>query len=135
MRTISQLLLTFLLNACWQIALITTVAALCARLLRGASARYQNLLWVTALAFSFGLPVLTWAHILSGHYFSEPPRTIVQPASGDFVPPPQLNLDAQEPLPMALNEAPPFIAINRNVAAVVIVLYLLFLCYRSGKLF
>src|SRR5262249_49397715 len=50
-------------------------------------------------------------------------------------PPPQLILDAQEPLPMALNEVAPFIAINRNLAAVVIVLYLLFLCYRSGKLF
>ena len=59
MRTISELLLTFLLNACWLIALVTAVAALCARLLRGTTARYQHLLWVIALAFSFGLPVLT----------------------------------------------------------------------------
>ena len=35
MKTISQLLLTFLLNAGWQVALITTAAALCAWLLRG----------------------------------------------------------------------------------------------------
>src|SRR5262245_23994200 len=135
MRTISQLLLTFLLNACWQIVLIATVAALCARLLRGTTVRYRNLLWVTALAFSFGLPVLTCAPLFGGPFFSEPPRATVQPVRGAFIPAPQLILDAQEPLPMASNEAPPYIAINRNVAAVVIVLYLLFLFYRSGKLF
>ena len=75
MLTISQPLLTFLLNACWQIALITAIAAFCAWLLRGTAARYQHLLWVTALAFSFGLPVLTCAPLLGGAFFSEPPRT------------------------------------------------------------
>src|SRR5215813_8779570 len=109
MRTISQLLLTFLLNACWQIALIATVAALCARLLRGTTVRHQNLLWVTALAFSFGLPVLTCAPLLGGPLFSEPPRAIVQPVRGEFIPAPQLMLGAQEPSPMAPNEAPPYI--------------------------
>ena len=44
MLTISQPLLTFLLNACWQIALITAVAALCSWLLRGTTARCQHLL-------------------------------------------------------------------------------------------
>ena len=66
MRAISQLLLTFLLNACWQIALITLAAALCAWLLRGTSARYRHLLWVIALASSFGLPVLTSSRLLEG---------------------------------------------------------------------
>jgi beta-lactamase regulating signal transducer with metallopeptidase domain/uncharacterized membrane protein YkoI len=135
MRTISQLLLTFLLNACWQIALVTAVAALCARLLRRTSARHQHLLWVTALAFSFSLPVMTSAPLLVGAFFSGPPRTIVQPASGGFVPTPQLTPDTQEPLPKALNEATPFILINRNVAVVVLLLYLFFLCFRIGKLF
>src|SRR5215813_618760 len=135
MRTISQLLLTFLLNACWQIALVTAVAALCARLLRRTSARYQHLLWVTALAFSFSLPVMTSAPLLVGAFFSEPPRTIVQPAGGVFVPTPQLTLDTQEPLPKALKEATPFILINRNVAVSVLLLYLLLLYFRIGKLF
>src|SRR5215471_3233555 len=138
MRTISQLLLTFLLNACWQIALVTAAAALCARLLRRTSARYQHMLWVTALAFSFSLPVMTCAPHTVGAFFSEPPRAIVQPAGGGFVPTPLLPLDTQEPLPIAppaaLKEAAPFILINRNVAAVVVALYLLFLCYRGGKL-
>src|SRR5262245_44030644 len=139
MRTISQLLLTFLLNACWQIALITAVAAICARLLRGTTARYRHLLWVSALAFSLGLPVFTCSHLSGGVFFSELPRTMVQRANEDFAPLPQLIPDTQAPLPTAaprsLKDAVPFIPINKNVAVVVVVLFLLFLCYRSGKLF
>jgi len=138
MRTISDLLLTFLFNACWQIALVTAVAALCARLLRGTTARYQHLLWVIALAFSFGLPVLTCLPLTGGVNTSEPPRTIIQPGGGGYVPAPQLIQDTQEARPSSspptLNEAVPFIPINRNVATVVLILYLLFLGYRSGKL-
>ncbi len=139
MRTISQLLLTFLLNACWQIALITAIAAFCAWLLRVTTARYQHLLWVGALAFSIGLPVLTCLSLSGGDDSSEPPLTIVQPARGEFIPSPQLIPDmassAPSSPPTTLNDAAPFILINRNVAAFVIVLYLLFLLYRSGKLF
>ena len=139
MRIISELLLTFLFNACWQVTLVTAVAALCARLLRGTTARYQHLLWVIALALSFALPVMTSAPLLVGAFFSEPPRARVQPASGAFAPAPQLIPDTQASLPTAppaaLKETAPFILFNRNVAAVVIILYLLFLCYRSGKLF
>jgi beta-lactamase regulating signal transducer with metallopeptidase domain/uncharacterized membrane protein YkoI len=139
MGTISQPLLTFLLNACWQIALIAAVAALCSWLLRGTTARIQHLLWVTALTFSFGLPVLTCAPLFGGAFFSEPPRTTVQPAGGAFSQPPQLIPDTQSSLPTALpaalEETAPLILINRNVAAVIVALYLLFLCYRSGKLF
>jgi bla regulator protein blaR1 len=139
MRTISQPLLTFLLNACWQIALITAIAAFCARLLRGTTARYQHLLWVTALAFSFGLPVLTCASLLGGAFISEPQRTTIQPSEEALAPATQLVPDTQSSLPTAqpaaLEETAPFILINGNVAAVIVVLYLLFLCYRSGKLF
>src|SRR5262245_32195176 len=138
MRTISELLLTFLLNACWQIALVTVVAALCARLLRGTTARYQHLLWVIALAFSIGLPVLTYIPLSGDVNFSEAPRTIVPPASEVFIPALQLIQDRREARlsspPPTLNETDPFIPINRKVAAVVLILYLLFLGYRSGKL-
>jgi beta-lactamase regulating signal transducer with metallopeptidase domain/uncharacterized membrane protein YkoI len=139
MRTISELLLTFLLNACWQIALITAVAALCGWLLRRTTARYQHLLWVIALALSFGLSVLSCLPLSGGAYSSEQPRTLVQAVSGDFVPAPQIIPDAQ-PLPPSLppttlDEAPPFITFNRNVATIIIAFYLLFLCYQSIKLF
>ncbi len=138
MRTISELLLTFFLNACWQIALITAAAALCARLLRGTAAWYRHLLWVIALAFSLLLPVLTSLPTSGGEHSAEPARTTFAPAGGGFIPAPRMIADTQEPQPSSppttLNEVDPFIRINRNAAAVVIVLYLLFLCYRSGKL-
>jgi beta-lactamase regulating signal transducer with metallopeptidase domain/uncharacterized membrane protein YkoI len=138
MGTISELLLTFLFNACWQIALVTAVAVLCARLLRGTTARYQHLLWVIALAFSFGLPVLTCLPLSGGVNTSEPPRKIIQPGAGGFAPASQLIQDTQEARPSSspptLNEAVPFIPINRKAAAVVLILYLLFLGSRSGKL-
>jgi beta-lactamase regulating signal transducer with metallopeptidase domain len=138
MRIISESLLTFLFNACWQIAMITAVTALCARLLRGTAARYQHLLWVVALAFSFSLPVLTSLPLSGGVDTSEPSRAIVQPRGGDFAPTPQLIQDMREApspsMPPTLNEAVPFISINSNVSAAVLILYLLFLGYRSGRL-
>src|SRR5262249_25529017 len=78
-----------------------------------------------------------------GAFFSEPWRTIVKPANDVYSPATQQIHETQvtsqtEPpaaLQTALEEAVPSIFINMNVAAVVVVLYLLFLLYRSGKLF
>ena len=59
MRTINQLLLTFLLNSVWQIALIASLAALSAWLLRNSAARYRHWIWVAALLLSLGVPLTT----------------------------------------------------------------------------
>lgn len=59
MKTSSQLLLTFLLNAVWQIALIAALASLGAWLLRRSSMRFQHWLWVAALCLSLLVPVFT----------------------------------------------------------------------------
>ncbi|PYS62072.1 MAG: hypothetical protein DMF76_09660 [Acidobacteria bacterium] len=52
MRVIAQLVLTFLLNASWQIALLVAFAMLCDWLLRGLAARYRHSLWVITLDWS-----------------------------------------------------------------------------------
>src|SRR5438128_7975503 len=70
MRTISQVLLTFLLNACWQIAFVTAVASLCAWPLRRTAARYRHFVWVAALVISLGLPTLRSSQLLSRAFFS-----------------------------------------------------------------
>ncbi len=135
MRISSQLLLTFLVNACWQIALVTVVAALCACLLRGTAARYRHLLWVAALALAFGLPVVTCSQLLGSTFFSAQawsPTTAQLGAAGSLPSPQPIGADAPALLPM--KETSPFIFISKNVAAVVVALYLLFLCYRSGQL-
>jgi beta-lactamase regulating signal transducer with metallopeptidase domain len=57
MGTLNQLVETFVLNALWQVALVTGLAAASARLLGRAPARYRHVLWVMALVFSLLLPL------------------------------------------------------------------------------
>src|SRR4051812_40718107 len=66
MRLSSQLLLTFLLNACWQIAVITAFASLGSWLLRNSSVRYRHCVWATALCLSFLVPAFTSWRMLLG---------------------------------------------------------------------
>src|SRR4030095_13692006 len=64
MKLSSQLLLTFLLNSIWQIALITALAALGARLLRNSVARYRHWVWAGALCLAFLVPAITSSRTL-----------------------------------------------------------------------
>ncbi|HJR06588.1 MAG TPA: M56 family metallopeptidase [Pyrinomonadaceae bacterium] len=57
MSAINEFALTFLLNAVWQIAVVTLAACVCARFLRDAPARFRHALWVSALALGIALPV------------------------------------------------------------------------------
>ena len=59
MKISSQLLLTFLLNAVWQIALIAALASFGVWLLRKSAMRYQHWVWVAALVLSLLVPVVT----------------------------------------------------------------------------
>jgi beta-lactamase regulating signal transducer with metallopeptidase domain len=59
MRLSSQILLTFLLNACWQILLISSFASLGSWLLRNSFARYRHYVWTTALCLAFLVPAFT----------------------------------------------------------------------------
>ena len=71
MRLSSQLLLTFLLNALWQIALIAAVASFGSWLLRNSVARYRHWVWATALCLAFLVPAFTSARTL----LDEPTQT------------------------------------------------------------
>lgn len=57
MEKISFFILTFLLNALWQVAAITFVAAVCLRLMRRVSAQRRHRVWTAALLLSVALPV------------------------------------------------------------------------------
>jgi TonB family protein len=71
-RTASQFLLTFLLNASWQILLVAAMASLCDRILSGTAARYRHTVWVVALFLTFFLPVFS-----SATNFTAPPRVSI----------------------------------------------------------
>jgi beta-lactamase regulating signal transducer with metallopeptidase domain len=59
METLSRLVSTFLLNAFWQVSLVTALTALAAHLLRNAAARYRHALWITGLGLAILLPLTT----------------------------------------------------------------------------
>lgn len=130
MERTSQVLLTCLLNACWQIALITTVAALCAWLLRETAARYRHLLWVAALALCFCLPVLTSYQVSRGASFKvQPePQTTVQEVVASST---QIPLD----IPTSPKETNSFVPVSRNLATGLVAIYLLFLGFRGVSFF
>ena len=71
MKTVSQFVLTFLLNASWQILLIAATASLCDRILSGTAARYRHTVWVIALFLTLLLPVFS-----SGPNFTAPPPPV-----------------------------------------------------------
>jgi beta-lactamase regulating signal transducer with metallopeptidase domain len=131
MERSSQLLLNCLLNASWQIALITAVAAFCAWLLRDTAARYRHALWVVSLALCFCLPVLTGLSVsnnATANIQTETPAPIQQTAASST--PIPLNIQAS----ISSQRTFSFIPVGRTLAAALIVIYLLLLCYRGVNL-
>ena len=59
MEIVSRVILTFVVNALWQIPLLAAAAVMGAWLLRRCPARYQYWLWVSALALCLFLPILS----------------------------------------------------------------------------
>ena len=64
MVTTSEFILNFVLNSCWQIAALASVAALAAWLLRNGPARYRHALWVFTLAACLIVPLLTTSRVV-----------------------------------------------------------------------
>lgn len=154
MKTLIQLLLTFLLNASWQIAAVTAFAAVAAWLLRGTAAWCRHSLWVAALILSLGLPLLSCMRLL-GVASVAPPGTqapvqssLPIDASGPFrtrevFAPNRAQADSRPAVesperspssfPSALSISP--IHLGEKIGTVLVGFYLLFLLYRSAKLF
>lgn len=132
MKVTSQLLLTFLLNACWQISLVTATVALCTLLVRHCAIRYQHLLWAAALVLclvvplgtsSFALRLLTWEaapqQALTALAISEPLDSLPLDQAGALRTPPPTNST---------------VLVSAKLARLLLALYLLFLGYRAVRL-
>ena len=145
METVSRFLLTFLINAGWQIALITVVAAACAWLLRKSSARYRHILWVSALFLTLLLPLLTCSDVIRDAIFNRVPARptvasipVVLPESAtgsirsdniaNYTP-----VSLEIPARAAAENRP--IQVNTNIAITIVTLYLLLVLYRGVRLF
>lgn len=63
MTSVSEFVLNYVVNATWQIAVITLVAALGSVLLKHGPSRYRHVLWLAALALCVAVPLLNVAPI------------------------------------------------------------------------
>lgn len=129
MRISSQLLLNFLLNAAWQIALIAALASLGAWLLRSASARYRHWLWVSALCLALVVPAVTALRV----YLETPaPPVVSEPflMGGDVLLPRTL----EEGLDVNPVASPFEFQLNQNLALILFGLYGIVVLCRGFKL-
>ena len=127
MKTSSQLLLTFLLNAVWQIALIAALASLGAWLLRRSAMRFQHWLWVAALCLSLLVPVVTVVRA-----FPESPAAINEVT---------YERDLENPvsvsqIPVSFERTPADLSfqLNSNLALFVFTAFGIVVLYRSFRL-
>src|ERR1044071_423155 len=118
MRLSSQLLLTFLLNACWQIALMAALASLGSWLLRNSFARYRHWVWATALCLAFLVPAFTSLRTL----FDE-----VTPTNTTAFAP-----EAVARLPVTSSDST--FKINQSLGLTILAVYFAFLLYSLFKL-
>ena len=130
MRLSSQLLLTFLLNACWQVALIAAFASLSSWLLRNSVARYRHRVWATALCLAFLIPALTssWT-VVDNTAQTITPITFTRESRLPF---------ANEPIPNfpQLDSSAPAstFKINQTLGITLLAIYFAFLLYSTLKL-
>jgi TonB family protein len=129
MRTTSELLLTFLLNAGWQLALIAGFAVLGDLLLGRALVRVRHLLWVAALAISFLLPLITVLNSPRQRAVSTsaPQEIVIDQSPIAYI--------AQSSAPGLLERLTSPVHISEKIATGVLALYALFLLYRGARLF
>ena len=130
MRLSSQLLLTFLFNAFWQIALIAAFASLGSWLLRNSFARYRHWVWATALCLAFLVPAFTTSRTLIDN-ITQPntPITFARQSSPIFA------NEAVPPLPeIESSTLASTFKINQSLGLTILGIYFAFLLYSIFKL-
>jgi beta-lactamase regulating signal transducer with metallopeptidase domain len=130
MRLSSQLLLTFLFNAFWQIALIAAFASLGSCLLRNSLARYRHWVWATALCLAFLVPAFSSLRTVFDQ--GTPANT---PATFERVSLSPFANQAVPPLPETDSSVlPATFKINQSLGLAILGIYFAFLLYSSFKL-
>jgi beta-lactamase regulating signal transducer with metallopeptidase domain/uncharacterized membrane protein YkoI len=146
MRSLAPLLLTMLLNAAWQVAVVTLLAGGANWVLRETAAWCRHSVWVAALVISLFLPIISGLNTIKSLPGPNPrinrlelapnairPMQLVAIDSAVRIPVPTQTVPQVETVPERAVSSP--ISLNRNLAAVLLGLYALFLLYRGFKLF
>jgi bla regulator protein blaR1 len=146
MRSLAQLLLTLLLNAAWQVAVVTLLAAGASWLLRETAAWCRHSVWVAAILLSLFLPIISGLNATAFSPISNQrvarvdlDQTVIRPVrlakidrAERMSVPSQTILQVDPPVARGLISP---ISLNRNLAAGLLAFYTLFLLYRGFKLF
>jgi len=146
-KTMAQVVMTFLLNASWQIVLVAAAAAVCDWLLRGAPARYRHAVWVLALLLALIVPALSFSSYLvraPGVSNTAAPvmeaipvvTTTIRSLDGEEIEPAQSKAPVTDAATKSLraNSLSP-VRLSRKAAAVLFALYALFVLYATMRLF
>ena len=127
MKLSSQLLLTFLFNAFWQIALMVALASLGSWLLRNSLARHRHWVWATALCLAFLVPAFTASQTLFDN--------VTQPNAPVSYERQNIALFVNEAVPpLPETELASTFKINQSLALTILGIYFAFLLYSSFKL-
>jgi beta-lactamase regulating signal transducer with metallopeptidase domain len=130
MRISSQLLLTFLLNACWQVALITALASAGSWLLRNSVARYKHWIWVSALCLALLVPAFTSLRTLfdSVAQTTSAVTFVVSESNSPF------SQESTSGLSVPTTALPSTFVLTQSVALALLGVYFVCLFYRIFKL-
>ena len=127
MKVTGELVLSFLLNASWQVMLIGAAALLGDLMLRRTAVKYRHLLWVAALALSLLLPLATSRDFQITQPLKPSPSEVAF-ASLPFA-------EVSQPSASTVSNGPgSALHISGRVAVGLLAFYLLFLCYRGFRL-
>ena len=132
MERAAQIVVTFLGNAFWQIALLALAIRWCERFgrLRSLPARSRHLLWVAALILSVGLPLLSFQY--SGEsgrlYFVSTGNAAASANAADGMP------TLVTRLFRFVSQRPGPIFMSGQFARLLFYVYVVFLIYRLGRL-
>ena len=129
MRISSQLLLTFLLNSLWQMALIAALAAAGSWLLRDLTTRYRHWVWVSALCLALVVPVVTALRTLD-----DPVPVPELTSYSVFRTEPFLQNETAQKVAETQYSLPSTFELNQTLGFVLLALYFSFVLYRIFKL-
>jgi beta-lactamase regulating signal transducer with metallopeptidase domain/HEAT repeat protein len=129
MTSVSEFVLSYVVNACWQIAAITAVAACGAFLLRNAPARYRHVLWFAALLACVILPLFNVTRPVSteksvSKIFEKESRTISAP----------LNAEPERSLSYLTKRRARVVNASSSTTSWLLLAYALFIAWRAVRL-
>jgi beta-lactamase regulating signal transducer with metallopeptidase domain len=129
METLSRCLLTFLLNAIWQIPLVAAAAALICRSLRRGPARHRHTVYAVALLAAVILPLASlrqWTAPSSVPTIAWSPQLASVPQTAGTAP--------RRSAPAAPASSARTISLAQSTAAILLGAYLLVLLFRIARL-